>query len=448
LARHYHAAGRMDKAADYYLQAGDRARGLYAYAEARQHHARALEILAQLPSTEEHRRQRVDALLSLSLSAWRTDSLARSLARLTEAERLAQGLSGPSGTPGGDPLRLARIRFWMGRAHVVRGSYNEAVRYYRQALAVAHASGDDASIALFTSAIGQATSQQGRFGEAEVLLRQAIPVLERSGNGSEWFRALGFHGIALMQMGRYDEGLAAIQRACAWAEEMEAATEISQGYHFLTSAYTESGDWHRSIEAARQTVETVNESGGPVYLYVGYFFQSWAACYARQYAAAAASAAQAQRLVEHAGEPFIHRDWLAAVHALSAFGAGRIQEAIALGQRAVGVAQEVGGIFAEGLARRAWGQALAALEPPRWEEAEAQLAHSLRLLEEGQCRLEAARTQVAWGIVCRDRGDLAGARAHWERAAAQWKASGLDHELARTRTLLEDLDSALGAMKE
>jgi DNA-binding SARP family transcriptional activator/predicted ATPase len=441
LAWHYDAAERMDKAGDYYLRAGNRARELYAYAEAGQHYARALEVLTRLPDKEEVRRQRVDTLLALSLSAWRTDSLAHSLARLAEAEWLAQELPGPEGMPGGDPLRLARIRFWMGRAHVVRGSYNEAVRYYRQALAVAQASGDDASIALFTSAIGQATSQQGRFGEAEALLRQVLPLLKRSGNESEWFRALGFHGVNLTQMGRYAEGLAEIQRACAWAEEREAATEISQGYHFLTAAYAESGDWHRSVEAGRQAIETVNESGGPVYLYVGYIFHSWAACYAGQYAAALASVAQAQRLVEDTGEPLIHGDWLAAIHALSAFGAGRIQEAIALAERAVNVAQEVGGIVAEAMARRAWGQALAALETPQWDEAEAQLAHSLRLLESGECRLEAARTNVAWGTVCRDRGDLAGARAHWEQAAAQWEKSGLNHELVRTRALMESLAS-------
>ena len=33
---------------------------------------------------------------------------------------------------------------------------------------------------------------------------------------------------------------------------------------------------------------------------------------------------------------------------------------------------------------------------PQWDEAEAQLAHSLRLLKEGHSRLEAARTRVAW----------------------------------------------------
>jgi DNA-binding SARP family transcriptional activator/predicted ATPase len=301
LAWHYDAAGRMDKAGDYYLQAGNRARELYAYAEAGQHYARALEILTRLPDKEEVRRQRVDTLLALSLSAWRTDSLARSLARLAEAERLAQELPGPEGMPGGDPVRLGRIRFWMGRAHVVHGAYNKAIRYYRQALAVVQTSGDDASAALFTSAIGQAMGQQGRFGEAEALLRQVLPLLKRSGNESEWFRALGFHGVNLTQMGRYAEGLAEIQRACAWAEEREAATEISQGYHFLTAAYAESGDWHRSVEAGRQAIETVNESGGSVYLYVGYVFHSWAACYAGQYAAALASVAQAQRLVEDTG---------------------------------------------------------------------------------------------------------------------------------------------------
>jgi hypothetical protein len=81
-------------------------------------------------------------------------------------------------------------------------------------------------------------------------------------------------------------------------------------------------------------------------------------------------------------------------------------------------------------------------EGPQWDEAEAQLAYSLCLLESGQCRLEAAHTHMAWGAVCRDRGDLAGARAHWEQAAAQWERSGLNHELARTRALLESLAPA------
>ena len=91
----------------------------------------------------------------------------------------------------------------------------------------------------------------------------------------------------------------------------------------------------------------------------------------------------------------------------------------------------------DALARRIWGQALVARVPPRWDEAEAHMAQSLRSLEEGQSRLEAARTHLAWGTVCRDRGDLTAVRAHWERAAARWETSGLTHELERTRALME-----------
>jgi hypothetical protein len=78
-----------------------------------------------------------------------------------------------------------------------------------------------------------------------------------------------------------------------------------------------------------------------------------------------------------------------------------------------------------------------ALGARRVQEAEAQLAQSLRLLKSGPARLEAARTHLPWGTVCRDRGDLTAAQAHWERAAARWETSGLTHELERTRALME-----------
>ena len=101
----------------------------------------------------------------------------------------------------------------------------------------------------------------------------------------------------------------------------------------------------------------------------------------------------------------------------------------------------MGGKGAEGLARRIQGQALATLALPRWVEAEEQLKKSLRLLDSGQNRVEAAYTQLAWGRLCLDQGNPVAARAHWEQAAVQWETSGLTHELERTRSLIDDLDA-------
>jgi tetratricopeptide (TPR) repeat protein len=261
------------------------------------------------------------------------------------------------------------------------------------------------------------------------------------GDWAEWFRTQGSYGVKLAMMGDYAGGLAAIQRARAWAQERNAFTEAVQSSFYLNAAYIQGGDLARALAASRQVTELAERFGDRLYIYVGSFHQSWATSRAGQYDAAAAHAAKAEAMVQELGRPLVHADLLAAVSVETAYGAGRLQEAIDLAERAVGIAQERGAIFAEGLARRAWGQALAALVPPQWDEADAQLAHSLRLLEAGQARLEAARTHEAWGTVCRDRGDLAAARTHWERAAAQWERSGLSHELARTQALIESLAS-------
>jgi tetratricopeptide (TPR) repeat protein len=104
---------------------------------------------------------------------------------------------------------------------------------------------------------------------------------------------------------------------------------------------------------------------------------------------------------------------------------GRIQEALDLAEQAMATAKEMDSLTGEALASRAWGQALAALEPPRWDEAEARFAEALRIVESIPSPPYAAHTHLVWGTVCRDRGDLAAAREHWEQAAAQWEACGI-----------------------
>jgi tetratricopeptide (TPR) repeat protein len=271
------------------------------------------------------------------------------------------------------------------------------------------------------------------------MFSQRLAMYEQMGQRSEWIASQGFYGVALVMTGNYAQGLAAVQRTHAWAKERNALTEIAQCNFYLNVAYIEGGYLDDAREAARRATEAFEQLGNRLYVYVGSFHQSWAAVRAGQYESAAAYAARAQESARKLGGRLVHADDLAAVHAAIAFGQGRVQEAIELSERAVGIAQEMRGTFAEGKARRTWGQALAALVPPHWDEAEAQMAHSLRLFEAGENRLEAARSHEAWGAVCRARGDFAAARAHWTQAAAQWEASGLDHELARVHTLIESL---------
>jgi hypothetical protein len=65
----------------------------------------------------------------------------------------------------------------------------------------------------------------------------------------------------------------------------------------------------------------------------------------------------------------------------------------------------------------------------RWEEAEAHLAASVEILLSGEALLEAARTQVIWGLFYHSRGELASTQEHFEQAVAQFEIFRLTREL-------------------
>ena len=119
----------------------------------------------------------------------------------------------------------------------------------------------------------------------------------------------------------------------------------------------------------------------------------------------------------------------------------RAHDAQTLAEEIANQAHGVENIFIEGWALRVLGEAVARLEPPRWEEAEAHLADGLRLFEEGDERLEAALTHLVWGRALTKRGEKDSAREHFEKAAAQYETSGLTQLLEETRALMAELSS-------
>jgi tetratricopeptide (TPR) repeat protein len=439
LGYHYSKSENHEKAYHYLVQAGDIAARLYAYAEARLHYTRALEALARLPDTEEYRQESVDVLIKQVSSSWRADPLEQHLTRLFEAESLAKELPGPDGTPGGDRLRLARIHYWIGRIHYGTNKMPEAIGYFQQVLEVAEELDDPELLAIPSLTIGAVMVVQGHLDKGMALLSKAIPASAQMGKWSEWCRAVGHRSYALSMSGDCASGVAEGQRAVARAEEISSLGEIAMSNVFLSVAYLYAGDILHAIEAGRKGVEAGEQSKERIFVCLGNAWRGWAEGRAGDFEAAAASMARSQAVLEELGGQIIGADWIATINAEIALGMGRVEEAIALAERAIGIAQKMGGIFAEGLARQVQGQALAALDPPRWGEAEAQLTEGLRLLESGQQRVEAARTHVAWGTVCRDRGDLAATREHWEQAAVQFEASDLLQELERIHALLSDL---------
>jgi class 3 adenylate cyclase/tetratricopeptide (TPR) repeat protein len=436
IGEHFLRAEDWEHAYVYLNMAGENAIRLYALAEAKTHFNKAIKALDHLEDAQENRRRRVDTIIKLTISSWLADSAEVLLKRLDEAAKLVESLSEDDRKSAEDTLRLARVHFWTGRAHYQSGDMREALAYYKQVLPVAQQSGDEELLAIPSGAIGQALGVQGCLEKGAALMAQAIKLFEQSSRWPEWIQTKSFYGSAVVGMGEYQKGLAEVQDAFTKATEFQSFTGIAVSQNCLGFAHFFAGDQQRAAEAAQSAVEASKRSGDLIYLYVGYALWAWAAALNGQLEVAVEQISRSQEVAGKLGGKVILGDVFQAARAEIALLGGNPDNAIQIAGQTIEAARPLGSIWSVGVSYRVWGQALVKLSIPAWDQAEARMAESLAVLESGQNRLEAARTHLAWGAICRDRGNTATALNHWEKANRQFTASNAAHEIQRVQNLM------------
>lgn len=437
IGEHFFKGEAWAQAVDHLAAAGDAAARFFAYAEAGAYFTQALTALSNLPESEESRGRRVDIIWRLASVSFAVDPT-HNMQRLLEAESMVRQVLALDGATV-NRLRLTRVQYWIGRIHFMRGEHRDAIQYFKQVLEVAQEIGDADLLALPSSVIGRALAMQGRWGQAEPLLAQAVAPLEKLANWYDWVATVEFLAAARAIRGKYAQGVAEAQRGLARASNLHSATAISVAHMLHAAIFIASGDAARMLEASNAVVAVSESAGERLWTALGYSFQGWAQSRLGDHAAALSSMAKGKVIIESLGGRVVAADWLAAAEAEIAFNAGRTEEALTLASQAVVFAQKAGGIYGVALAERTLAQARARLDPPLWEDAETRLAESLRLFEEGDSRLEVARTHVVWGDIRRARGDLPAAGEHYRKALEQFEVSGLTNEVSRLRELLQSL---------
>ncbi len=440
LAHHFQESGNDEKASAYFIQAGDAAARMYAAPEARVHYAQALADLERLPASPDYRRLRVDTIIKQVSVSLRAVGPLQTLERLQRAVDLLGDPNGNLNTDDpADQRRRAQLDYWIGHAYVHAGQQQQAIAYMQRVLTAAQELNDAELMAIPSSVIGRALVLQGHFDQAVPLLSQALPLLEAVGNWHEWILAGAIRGFVMVARGRVSEGIEAGQQTLAQALAVKTATGIGQSYLFLAMSYWLCRDWAHILEQAQLGLDTVAQTGDQFIMAQAWGLRSIAHEQMGALQTAAQDDAQAQAIAQRMGGQMLFFKWVALGHAEAAIERNQLQEALALAEPVGQGAGAADDIYSEGWAQRVLGDAKARLEPPLWDEAEAHLAASLRLFNEGDARLPAARTQVVWGQVLARRGDASGARGHLEQAAAQYEQSGLLDALAATRKLLEGL---------
>jgi tetratricopeptide (TPR) repeat protein len=439
LAYHWGQAGDRAKEARYALLAGKAAARLYADTQARKYFAQSADALASLPDTAESNQMRVDALVGLVSVSFAADSPETNLERLDQAETLVKALPGPDGTPGSDKRRLAHVLLWKGRILYYRGSPREAIAFFQQVLPLGKELGDEQLIANPASFIGQALITAGQFGKALPLLQQAAAPLERTGSWPEWVRVMIFWGLALTAGGDYVEGKRLIDQGYAKAVETKNLNAIGTCELIFALMYITVHDAQALIKRSLMVLENAQKTGDKLHLFWGHGFAGFGYCWAGDLDKASEMLETVQTIGATIGPRIVVSDWFAVLAAEIALRKGKADEALAAAEKAVEVTKEMGSIYTEGMSHRIWGQSLLLYNPPRLDEAEAQILTGHSLVEAGRGLVEAARCQVVLGRIYSQRNEPQKAREYLEKALMQLETTGLQDESSEVKGMLEKL---------
>lgn len=231
IAQHALAAGDTQAAAEHFKHAGDRARGLYAHADALRHYEQARALgYSDSPALHE---ALGDVLLMLGNYG----------AAITNYELAAAAAA---------PADLWRLELQLGRVYARRGEWSVAESYLESALARLDALSDAApgersAVCAEWSLVARSS---GRLAEAESLAERALALAEEAHDDQALAQAHNLLGLLARGAGDTAGALAHLEQSLALAERLGDPGARAAALNNLALALGESGQRADAITAA------------------------------------------------------------------------------------------------------------------------------------------------------------------------------------------------------
>ncbi len=385
LAHHYRQGGDAPQAVRYSVQAGDRARKVYANQEAIGFYQQALELageagdadrliaahqglgeVQQLIGDYQAAAANYHAILDLALQSDRGEEARRRLsaeawwgigqaheATSEYVEALHAYGNGMSSLDEADQVERARLLNDIAWIHIRQGDYEMARQQCEHVIESVPHQLDVAATAY--EYLGTAAEFQGDFEHAAEDYQHSLAIWEKAGDKSRMARALNSLGILAKKRNRYEEAIGFYQRSLTLCQEIGHSLGAAYLSNNLGTIHLERSDLERADEYFQQSLKAFERIGSRdgqavVYNNLGEVYLAWG------------NINQALHFLE-LGEPIaieigdkslLVLFWLTI--AASQLTARRLDEARSYAARAVYMALECGLRFEAGKAQRLLGQ--------------------------------------------------------------------------------------------
>jgi tetratricopeptide (TPR) repeat protein len=254
LAYHYSQAGEAEKAADYLLKAGDRAREIYASEEAVDRYRQALALL-DVPSLRQSRKDwRLEALKGLGRVYVGTDKIAEAEECFQEAIALGQEI-------GLAPRKLVQLYYWLCEALYWQSRYDDMIRIGEEGLALLGDDVESVEAALMNQMIAGGLFEKGNLKRYQEIIYRTAGFIQRLPYSRE-LRPAYVHIVALYL---YDKD---VEEAIKWLQVLEERgtqhhdVRALAEMHFMKGVtLSVMGDLHGGIPRLQQGLELCTRIG-------------------------------------------------------------------------------------------------------------------------------------------------------------------------------------------
>ncbi len=426
LAHHWGGAGDTEKIAHYAALAGVHSMRTGAGIQAKSFFEQAIEAVGKLPDTLENQRMLVDVTTELSRVGlyFASTDFPMILGRaLQAAEKLE------------DEERLARIYGAAGTFHYTRGQVGEGLAFFARSMTFAEKLGIEDLLLMPYNNIGRAVMVTGDLPKAEFMLARGIALAEKFNDSELLAGSLAWYGYSMALQGRLEEALPHLERSLVLAQEVNEIGRVVVSYVVRGTIFYHCGRLDEAMVDLLQAKEMAEELNSDIQ-FINVLGTLGCVEVLR---------GEIDQATEHLDRCLLLAQRLGAAIGLPDFMVrraeielitGKPQEALALAQTALALADSTRQNGIKSLVMRVLGKIYANLPQPDIEKAESLLKASIANSEPGnvQTFIAISRLELARMYVTQGRKD--DARPLLDDALATFERVGMTYYLEQAREML------------
>ncbi len=246
IARHWHAAGDLERALTASIDAGASYERMFAFADAFASFSLALEILERVPSDVD----RVDLASRAAESASLIGDGGAAVRLLEQAIDLAE-----------DERTRAALLEQLGAVHLIAGNAEASSTAYRAAMELVPDDEESPLVARVYAGYALLAAGWSWLDDAETAGHRALNVSRRVGARREEGTSLNALGLVAATRGDPDQGIAQLRGALAIAREVQSPYSVGAGYVNLSHVLAFAGRLDECAELCREGVVELSRFG-------------------------------------------------------------------------------------------------------------------------------------------------------------------------------------------